>query len=206
MYARDFEAMFSCLRWLSQEHQFHGAPLRLMASVINATGFHSLGRMASNKDAKFYQRRMRYTEAVVNGLPCNYSSSKHRYIVPTGLFNATKTQAAAKPGRLADKTLNGGGGENDGASSADEENEDEEDDEEEDEEEAEEDATGPKTNGSAQPDEATRVRLAKPTKPSPIAEMLYAYMMLCSGGYQASAGELIDRVGLGCKRKSKNMH
>lgn len=37
------------------------------------------------------------------------------------------------------------------------------------------------------PDPLLAIRLARPTKPSPLAEMFYGYMLLYSGGYQTSS-------------------
>ncbi|PWZ02690.1 TPR-like protein [Testicularia cyperi] len=95
MYAFDFDTVFSCLRWLAQELQFHNFPLKLTASVTNALGFHSLSRCISNKDAKFYQRRMRYIDALVNGMPCTFNGKTKKWQVPTAMFNAPKGSKGA---------------------------------------------------------------------------------------------------------------
>ncbi|KAN0063114.1 transcription factor TFIIIC subunit tfc4 [Thecaphora frezii] len=214
MYACDYETVFACLRWLSQEHQFHDQPLRLLVSVTNALGIQSMTRFVASRDIKFYQRRMRYIEAISNGLPHYYSSKSHHYIIPNHILLDIRPGAGGGANR-------GGGGEANrrsamAAAAVANEDEDDEDErggarnvheDEEDDEEPEDDddneamggasrsvsadpssRTGTAAGASAdEPDEATSRRLAKPTKPSPIAELAYGYMMLASGGYQAPA-------------------
>lgn len=184
LYARDWPTVWSGLRWLAQEMQFHNLPLKLAASIANGAGFHSLGRMISNNDVKFYQRRMRQAEAVAKGAPCTYSMKNKRWQVPTAVTRALVSDAGALAARDA-----GEEGE-DGHVEAESDLTDPSD--------SDKDSSGLRRgrhDSSAgfgdikgdRPDEQMATRLARPTKPSPLAEMFYGYMLLSSGGFQSSA-------------------
>ncbi|KAJ1030979.1 hypothetical protein NDA18_002204 [Ustilago nuda] len=216
LYARDWPTVWSSVRWLAQEMQFHNLPLMLGASIANGTGFHSLGRLISNNDLKFYQRRMRQGEAIARGAPCKFSTHSKRWQVPAHISDALRSMkngepfnvdgsdgADNKPRRdLAEEARrraaeaegdedapSGLGSDFEGASESDHDQA------------AREDsplasAARDRRSASAtvisdikgdRPDEALAIRLARPTKPSPPAEMFYGYMLLYSGGFQSSA-------------------
>ncbi|EPQ28789.1 uncharacterized protein PFL1_03592 [Pseudozyma flocculosa PF-1] len=206
LYARDYDTIFRCIRWLCQEHQFHDQPIRLLASITNALGQQSLSRFVHNPDVKFYQRRMRQIEAIVHGLTCYFSDKTHHYIIPHHIFlSSTYDDAGDKTGAEA-----AGEGEGEGGRSGDDAHDDDEDDDDDDMG-RDVDENGSPHGGAhprrgaaaaaaasatdataamqvpkgAEPSEALRIRLAKPSKPSPIAETSYGYMLLASGGYQA---------------------
>ncbi|GAC73563.1 RNA polymerase III transcription factor TFIIIC [Moesziomyces antarcticus T-34] len=175
LYARDWSTVWGCLRWMAQEMQFHNFPLQLAASLANGTGFHSLGRLISNNDIKFYQRRMRQGEAVARGATCRFSTHNRRWQVPVGVLGReAETKDLVEEARRAteerelDDGVVVGLEDDDHASGSDAETD-------------EGDIKGDR------PDAALAVRLARPTKPSPLGEMFYGYMLLYSGGYQSSA-------------------
>ncbi|CDR99742.1 related to transcription factor TFIIIC subunit [Sporisorium scitamineum] len=203
MYARDWPTMWSSVRWLAQEMQFHNLPLKLGASIANATGFHSLGRMISNNDIKFYQRRMRQAEAVARGAPCRFSTRDRRWQVPA----AVTSSLAKNEAEGWDQKPAGGSGRNLAEEARRRAAEDGEEDEDgtaiipdsdggsdTDDAETRADSPTPTRQGSVipdikgdRPDPTLATRLARPTKPSPLAEMFYGYMLLYSGGYQTSS-------------------
>ncbi|SJX60370.1 related to transcription factor TFIIIC subunit [Sporisorium reilianum f. sp. reilianum] len=210
MYAKDWPTMWSAVRWLAQEMQFHNLPLKLGASIANATGFHSLGRMISNNDIKFYQRRMRQAEAVARGAPCRFSTRDRRWQVPT----AVSTSLAKNEPEGWDQKAAGGSSRNLAEEARRRAAEDGEEDEsgaaiiasdsddgaggsDSDDAETRADSPAATRHGSTsaitadikgdRPDALLAIRLARPTKPSPLAEMFYGYMLLYSGGYQTSS-------------------
>ncbi|SPO20909.1 related to transcription factor TFIIIC subunit [Ustilago trichophora] len=210
LYARDWPTVWSCVRWMAQEMQFHNLPLRLGASIANATGFHSLGRLIGNNDLKFYQRRMRQAEAVARGAPVRFSMVNRRWQMPSAV---TAGLAKHEGEQWADKAE----GENSRRNLAEEarrraaeegeENEEgasvlpsDSDGESENEHDTNARQDSPAAIGTARqasagimdikgdrPDDALALRLARPTKPPPLAEMFYGYLLLYSGGYQSSA-------------------
>ncbi|KAJ1030337.1 hypothetical protein NDA16_001247 [Ustilago loliicola] len=217
LYAKDWPTVWSSVRWMAQEMQFHNLPLKLGASIANGIGFHSLGRLISNNDIKFYQRRMRQGEAIARGAPCKFSTHSRRWQVPASVSNALRSM---KNGKVLDvKGSNEGGsgprrnlaeearrkaaeeaeGDEDAASGLGSDSEGLSDSDHD--HAAREDsplASAERERRSAsatvisdikgdRPDEALTIRLARPTKPSPLAEMFYGYMLLYSGGYQSSA-------------------
>lgn len=239
LYARDWPTVWSCVRWMAQEMQFHNFPLKLAASLSNGTGFHSLGRLISNNDLKFYQRRMRQAEAVARGAPCRFSMFNKRWQIPAAVTSALANQGGGEGewgGGKGGEGAGAGAGVGAGASRRDlveearrkaaEEGEENDDDgegrgggsvlpsdsdgESEDDHLGERERNSPAASAGRQPaisssssssaqtggivdvkgdrpDEALAIRLARPTKPSPLAEMFYGYMLLYSGGFQTSA-------------------
>ncbi|GAC95566.1 hypothetical protein PHSY_003142 [Pseudozyma hubeiensis SY62] len=172
LYAKDWPTVWSSVRWMAQEMQFHNFPLKLGASLANATGIHSLGRMISNNDVKFYQRRMRQAEAVARGAPCKFSGVSRRWQVPKDV--------TASLARQGDDAWVGQGSAQRSAADASESDADLSSDHQ------EEASSIPEIKGD-RPDPALAVRLARPTKPSPLAEIFYGYMLLYSGGFQSSS-------------------
>ena len=205
LYARDWPTVWSCIRWMAQEMQFHNFPLKLGASIANGTGFHSLGRLISNNDLKFYQRRMRQAEAVARGAPCRFSTHNKRWQVPAAVTTSLAKQdgenwnvkAGEGPRRnLAEearrRAAEEGEDDEEGGSVLPSESDGES---ETDQHIGARDESPAARPGSApildikgdRPDEALATRLARPTRPSPLAEMFYGYILLYSGGYQSSA-------------------
>ncbi|EST09947.1 Tetratricopeptide repeat [Kalmanozyma brasiliensis GHG001] len=181
LYVQDWPTVWSAVRWLAQEMQFHNLPLKLGASLANATGFHSLGKMIGNNDIKFYQRRMRSGEAVARGVQCRFSTTNKRWQVPVAVYNSlTKTDGAGHLRQANDERDDGEDdvhAEDSDGSLSDEPSS----------------TSAPFSSAPSQdikgdrPDPALAIRLARPTKPSPLAELHYGYMLLYSGGFQSSA-------------------
>lgn len=206
LYARDWPTVWSAIRWLAQEMQFHNLPLKLAASIANGTGIHSLGRLISNVDIKFYQRRMRQAEAVARGAPCKFSTYNRRWQVPVAVSTSLTKMAdgdvwntGEKRRDLVEEAKRRAAEEVDGDEERGSVLPSDEDDVlsgsgDDDEDGAHADSPTVR-QGSAligdirgdRPDGALAIRLARPSKPSPLAEMFYGYMLLYSGGYQSSA-------------------
>ncbi|PWN46576.1 hypothetical protein IE53DRAFT_23743 [Violaceomyces palustris] len=185
LYSRDYDMLFTALRWVANEFQFHNEPLRLALSLIHATGLHSLERFLNSKDMKFYQRRMRYAEAIAGGIRHYYNPIAQRWVVPQSFLNAggKKKHNAKNIDPACDEEESGS---DDGGA-------EEEEGEAEDQEQPSPNPTGSFPNPKfedAEPDEAARVRLGYPTKPSVVGEVFYSYMLLLSASYQPSAGYL----------------
>lgn len=184
LYARDWPTVWSGVRWLAQEMQFHDFPLKLGASLTNATGIHSLGSMIGNNDVKFYQRRMRQAEAVARGAPCKFSAVGRRWHVPKDVTSSLARRADETWDRHAGEANRHVAEQEDeaeGVEASDSEGGSSFDDQDENEKSSNIDIKGDR------PDAALATRLARPTKPSPLAEMFYGYMLLYSGGFQSSS-------------------
>ncbi|SNX81647.1 related to transcription factor TFIIIC subunit [Melanopsichium pennsylvanicum] len=200
LYARDWPTVWSGVRWLAQDLQFHNLPLKLGASIANGTGLHSLGRLIANNDLKYYQRRMRQAEAVARGAPCKFSTQNKKWIVAGAATSSLTEQSGKENGGAEAGSRNlveearrraAADGDEEEASVLPSDTDGESDDSHigyrRDSHAARQDSAGMRDIKGDRPDEALAVRLARPSKPSPLAEMFYGYMLLYSGGFQPSA-------------------
>ncbi|WFD30193.1 hypothetical protein MSPP1_001210 [Malassezia sp. CBS 17886] len=189
MYARDYVRVFDIARWFPTHYQFHNEPLRLTASLANGLGFYGVDSFVSATNTKQYQRRMRTHEAVVTGRPAKVNPRTGRWTM-AGVDEEDEPALGSKGG--------GGRGGAAGWGECDAESARGADGSEGELQERSEGAWGEPQDGDANdlPTLEPPAAQSQPTKPSPIGEMFYGYLMLCANSYQPAMGYLLRALVL----------
>ncbi|PWN33930.1 TPR-like protein [Meira miltonrushii] len=91
LYAGKYHAVFSeaALRYLPFIYQFHTEALRAMLVVSNSSGFAGHEALQTANNIKFFLRRSRIHESMVQDARIMFNKSKKRWIVRDSLFDRT---------------------------------------------------------------------------------------------------------------------
>lgn len=106
LYAGKYHAVFSeaALRYLPFIYQFHTEALRTMLVVSNSSGFAGHEALQTANNIKFFLRRTRIHESLVQDARILYNKSKKRWIVRDSLFDRT---ARGVPGEDGEEEADG---------------------------------------------------------------------------------------------------
>jgi hypothetical protein len=179
--------MVGQLKSVAFEYQFHNEPLRILLTMANATGFSTLNVYSQPNNLKFFLRRSRIHEGVVQGVKVGYNTSQGHWVVDEKLFQSTTRDSDDED------DSDEGDGSNMKKTTVDER----------DDQDAEEDAvsqqdsTSTKIKGPAQElwkdlqhdPKINAIKLKPPTKYNPANDMFYAGLLLASNTGVPSMGE-----------------
>jgi len=179
--------MVGQLKSVAFEYQFHNEPLRMLLTMANATGFSTLNVYSQPNNLKFFLRRSRIHEGVVQGVKVGYNTSQGHWVVDEKLFQSTT--------RDSDDEDDSEEGDSSGKKTAIVDAPDDLDVEEE--AELQENASSARIKGTAQElwkdlqhdPKIDAIKLKPPTKYNPANDMFYAGLLLASNTGVPSMGK-----------------
>lgn len=98
LYAGRFHTAMAeeALRTLAFTYQFHNEVLRTLLVVGNAGGYFAHLAVGSTNNLKFFLRRSRIHEALVQDAKCSFKFNRRRWVVHEKLFETTYDEAGGK--------------------------------------------------------------------------------------------------------------